>query len=225
MTKNRNIIIGIIIAIIALGGGAFYYSNVHLSREDGQGPAIPNEYPSQEVADLEAHIRENPEDSRPFFLLAYEYQTLGNYERSLYLYDKYLELEPGDTIALLNKGTIYLDQQDFENAEKTYLESLDHNFKDMKAYRNLIDVYAYTDNKEGLKSLVPDLRSIESDTGFNIGGETAQAISLLARTYKLLGEYDNAINYYQKMIDLDIAASRQGVEEQIQDLIDKRDSQ
>ena len=71
----------------------------------------------------------------------------------------------------------------------------------MQAYPALIDIYETTEDKEGLSELIEKLKLIERDPDYNFTWETAEAISLLARAYRVLGDYENAIKSYNRDVD------------------------
>lgn len=77
------------------------------------------------VQEKEQQVKSNPEDPEALLALGYAYQQEARYDEALELYAKTLELDPGNTGALYNKGVVLTLLGRPKDAEAAYWDVLE----------------------------------------------------------------------------------------------------
>ncbi len=73
----------------------------------GTGPAPGGQPAMEQVQQLAAHVRENPEDAKAIRQLANLNYDISNWQRAAELYSRYLELEADDLDVMTDLGATY----------------------------------------------------------------------------------------------------------------------
>lgn len=204
--------IGIFIGIIVLIVGVVYFamSNHQNTSFDS------SKYPNEQIAILEEFIQNNPDDIEGWQQLALQYSFIGDYRRVGEIHQGLIDKDPTNNIHRINLGTALLDAGRLEEAAIAYRTVLEYNKKEMNVYSSLLDIYSDLDKMDEIREVIVKLEEIEADI-VNINAEDDQAVGLLARAYKILGENEKAIEYYQKMLDEELGVESV-LKEQIEEL-------
>jgi Tfp pilus assembly protein PilF len=96
---------------------------------------------------------------------------------------------------LLSKANHFLDEEQFESAEKKYLEIIRLDAKNIDAYRGLAEVYELQGNIEEAKETLDYVLHLDSSDD--------KTMVRLAEIYTGKGAVDKAVKYYEKAILID----------------------
>ncbi len=168
----------------------------------------------QSIAELEETVRRGSDDTDDYFALGTLYLENGNFEKLLSLYDdaEKLQLTDLDRAGICyEKGTALQMMNREQEAEALFHRSLHLllNEKDSVRYLDLKAVNLYNlflhsrHSDEGrnyaLEAAEYFKRLIKE---YNVPEEGYSAYSHLAEIYAELGEYEDALNYYDKALEL-----------------------
>ncbi len=147
-------------------------------------------------------LKQNPQDAQALVKVAQVKYAIMDLEGSEKVYLKALEIMPNDTLILNNLGDIYNQLQDYPRAEEMYLKLIEINPKWLNAYRELKSIYKFHLKEEypSLEGIL--LRGLQESQEF--GGEgKLDFYSMLAVFYKDTNQKEKAIEYYEKVLELD----------------------
>ena len=122
-----------------------------------------------------------PQRAQVRLLMATYREELGQGEKALEQYQRVLELEPRNPVALYKLGMSFLEREDFLAAEKMFLTIVSEYPRDLRALVPLGTVYARSGRqKEALETLE---RAVEIDP------DSAEAHHALGALYSELGQW------------------------------------
>ncbi|QDU91252.1 lipoprotein NlpI [Pirellulimonas nuda] len=133
--------------------------------------------------------------------LAAAYADQSRYTKAIEQLDRVLELAPGTPIALRLRGDMYLSVGKHAEALKDFESSLAESPDDSGVLNNFAWTLAtspFDELRDGKRALEMATKAAEI-TEFN----QAHILSTLAAAYAEMGEYDKAIEWSQKAIDMD----------------------
>lgn len=121
----------------------------------------------------------------------------GDPEGALKLYNEALKIRPDDTLILNNLADIYYSIGEYKKAEESYLTIIKSNPKWVSAYRELVNIYQY--KLKDKYSLTPALLL----QGLEANPEASENFyAMLAVYYEDTGDMEKAIDYYNKLLDI-----------------------
>jgi superkiller protein 3 len=128
------------------------------------------------------------------FKMGMAYLNEGNLQAAFVEFQKTMRLDPGDKNALLRLGYIYLQFEEFENAEKLVLRAIaiDPKFSDAYTYLGI----AYIKMRHWKEAIEP-LKKASSDVIYKT---PENAFYYLGIAYYRLGQFDNAIDAFKDSI-------------------------
>ena len=134
--------------------------------------------------------------------------VLGQTDKAIEQYKYLLAIRPDHSIALNNLAKIYVDAQEYEKAEESYKKVIATNPSFSQGYTDLADLYrAFISEK---KPEIPQLigEALEERQG------STNLMLYLAEFYEQEKEYDLAIEWYKKALDInpDIDIAKQAIE-------------
>jgi tetratricopeptide (TPR) repeat protein len=180
-------------------------------------------------ADYQVVLDHDPTDSNSWFDLGYAQQQSGEPQAAIASYSKSLELDPSNYSANINRGNIYLDLRQYNNAFNDfnaalkfgdialaysgrgsayyYLKKYDLAIKDLEKSRSL---YPYDANTFCFLSLTYfevkryqdalDSAASSHEIAPKCGGQ--RLVEIQARSYYGLGNYEQALLYIDKALDM-----------------------
>jgi tetratricopeptide (TPR) repeat protein len=174
------------------------------------------EYPNEAIAGLEDKRSKDQENADILFELALEYQRINDFDNAIALYKKLLEIKPGENLYRFNLGDIYIQQKKYKEGADILWAAIQRNIKELNSYSPLLDIYEWSEDKSivPIDDVIANLHILEEDKAGVVSPiEHQQTIIYLARAYKLKGDYENAIKYYEKKIEEKIGSEEANREE------------
>jgi len=211
--KKRIPIVIVAIIFIVLLGIFVWKSNI---KEEGfDWSSVENLVLSEEekvkYEEVAVKLEQNNHDPEALISLARLRNWGGDPEGAIKLYLEALEIRPIDTLILNNLGDVYYSIGEYEKSEGMYLEIIKNNPKWINAYRDLANIYRYK-----LKDKASQLPEILLK-GLEIDPESAEDFyAMLAIHYQNIDDRENAIKYYEKV--LEINPDNTGVNSALQEL-------
>jgi len=129
-----------------------------------------------------------------YFDVGLSYQALGDYEHSIDIYDRLLELDPKNALAYNNRGSAYLYMNDYSNAFKDFDKVIELGLGFAGVYNNRGNAYS---NQKNYEHAVKDY-----DKAIGLDSNYTDAYANRGFAYLNLGNFDYAIQDCSKAIDL-----------------------
>lgn len=143
---------------------------------------------------MERLVEMEPEFNAHLYDLAYAYEKIEDYDKSISNYLKYLEEEPFSDSAWYNLGIIYNKLEQYEKAMEAYDYALAINAQNTFALFNKGNIL---NNLERFEEAVPVYHEyLENEP------ESFEAMTYLAECYEKIGEVIMAKKYYHEAIEL-----------------------
>ncbi len=183
---NPKIIYGIlvlaivVVAVILLTSGMFNstpVSNVTFNQNQQQGDISSgvNLNNMQMINDLEAKVKQNPEDYNSLLELAHLKNDSGLFEAAIQNYKTYLEKNPANADARVDMGVCYFNLRDYTNAAKEMETALKYAPNHQIALLNLGVVNLSAGNLEKSKEWLK--KAVEVDPASDIGKKAEQLLN------------------------------------------------
>ena len=209
--KTNKIILLITIVAILIISAVFYYSNQNKpSPTDPQNSEFPysidfsqaNSISEDQLERLrqdyntakEAYDENNKSYSALMTFAFINYQ-LKNYETARDIYIQVGENSPKNYNSFWNLANAYTQLKDYNNAEQAYLKTIENGPKQPRHYIALGELYLYS--LQDKKNQIPDLYK----KGLQEVPNNYDLLINLAQYYQEAGDKENALLYYQKIID------------------------
>jgi tetratricopeptide (TPR) repeat protein len=202
MSKKTKIIIIIIVTIL---GGLLAWQTL---RWQGKMDDLRNYVASffneneeelpQEIKEAYDSIKADPSKTDPYITIATWKRDKGQIDDAIKLYNAALEVQPDNTLLLMNLADLYLRNQKYAEAEKNYLRVVEVNPKWLAAYRGLADLYRYQMPEK--QSEIPKIleKGLETNPEHEL-----YFVGPLAIYYKDFGTKEEAIKWYGRLLELD----------------------
>ncbi|MBI5071365.1 tetratricopeptide repeat protein [Candidatus Falkowbacteria bacterium] len=204
MTKKLKIIL-IVVVIILIAGGLFAWKtwswqgkmgdlrNYVVSLFSGEKEELP--------ADIQAAydtLKNDPSDTSAYIKIAAWKKDNGKLEDAIKLYESALEVKPDDTLLLMNIAELYTRNEQYAEAAGAYVKVMESDPKWLAAYRSLADLYRYQmpERKIEIPSILK--RGLEANSENEL-----YFVGPLAIYYKDFGPEEEAIRWYERLIELD----------------------
>ena len=142
---------------------------------------------------FEFAAKEDPNNAEIPYTLARSYADMQNYKKAIPYFQKAIELNPGQTRWIYEMALIYYAMPDDANALKYMLMAADKGYKKDNEFLQNLSI-AYLNNgkfDEGIATLKDLLARRPSDMSI---------ITLLAQGYYDAKKYDDAITYYDQLL-------------------------
>jgi len=233
MSKKTRIIFEIIVVAAIISGLAFYFYNQYqksIIKEDSQIELIRQIVTlkfvkgglSQEIKDKYKEIfipqaekfLDNPYSAEAFWPLIQIGQIKrlsGDYQGAKEAFIWVVELQPKSYLAHGNLADVYFRHfQDFVKAEEHYLKAIESDSpQTVKYYFELHEIYHYFHKQE--TALAEDILK----QGIEKFSQETDLMSALARYYKKIGRYEEAREYYLKILEInpDSQVAKKGLED------------
>ena len=134
--------------------------------------------------------------------------VLGQTEKAIEQYEYILTIQPGHSVVLGNLAKIYVNTQEYEKAEEYYKKIIEANPSFSQGYMDLADVYRafMPEKKPEIPQLIEEILTERP--------QSTNSMLYLAEFYEQEKEYDLAIEWYQKALDInpDIDMAKQAIE-------------
>ncbi len=208
---NKKTILIILIVIILIGAGIFYYfmNRPEEPKENGgeEFPYtidfstvenIPDAQLERLIKDYETakeKYKENPENFAALMGFGFIHYQIADYKTARDIYLKVGEISPKNYTSFWNLGNIYMKLKDYEGAERAYLKTIENGPDQARHYIALGELYLYHFPEK--KDQTPDLYK----KGLAELPGNYDLLINLATHYKEAGDKENALMYYQKIID------------------------
>jgi len=170
--KKLLMIVGGIIAVIFIilwASGVFNSSipdQVTQNRVSGQNSGVDLAN-IQKINELEAQVKNNPDDMASLLELAHLKNDSGLYEQAIVNYQKYLEKNPSDADARIDMGVCYYNLRNYDEAIKQMETAIQYSPKHQIGYLNLGIVNLTAGNLEKSKEWLR--KAIEIDPNSEVG--------------------------------------------------------
>ncbi|MBI2096865.1 MAG: tetratricopeptide repeat protein [Candidatus Sungbacteria bacterium] len=171
-------------------------------REDPQEVRLFNDEQKkvirQGILDAAGSIDVDPDVLDPWLKLGLYKKVIGDYEGARDAWEYAGLVRPRNVISFKNLGELYWHYlPDFERAEKNLRVAIENEPQLVDAYITLSDIYHYSYHEKA--DLADDvlLEGLENNPG------SLDLTSYLARRYKEMGNIAKAIEYYEKLLELD----------------------
>ncbi len=147
------------------------------------------------AAIIRKKIKEEPKTSRLYVLLAGVYSRQRNYKAAISRYKKAVELSPKEANLYRSLANLYGQAGMYEEAIKSYTKAIELNPPQASyLYRQIAYLYLRLGREE--EAIKAAQMLLEK------GRKDANTYSMVARIYRNLKKYDEAISYYRKAIEL-----------------------
>jgi tetratricopeptide (TPR) repeat protein len=145
---------------------------------------------------LEAAAKEDPANAEIPHTLATAYTNMQNFKLAIPHFQKALSLQPENNRWIYEMALVYYGMNDNANALKYMLEAGEKGYrKDNEYTQNLATAYMNAGKfSEGLEVMKQVLEKRPTDIGL---------LDMIAETCYDAGKYDDAINYYNKILAID----------------------
>jgi len=216
MVKYKNMkkiyLILIIISILIAGGVFFYVGKINKKEisetpKEGKLFSLPkdvvlNEEQQQKFNEAKEALEKNPNDADALVKIAQLKYYFNDLEGAKKLYLKALELKPEDLLILNNLADIYNQLKDYENAEKILLKLTETSPGWKNGFRELKSLYKFhmPEKYSQIEGIL--LKGIESNKKA-FGEAPVDFYSMLAVYYDDTNQKDKAIQYYEKVLEMD----------------------
>ena len=117
-------------------------------------------------------------------------------DRSIHYYSRALSLKNNYYLYYRRIADAYIINNDYDSAKRAFESSIYYNDYDSKIIRDFVVILKRDISKNG-NDVIENLKRIIS-----IDTKDDDIIEELARLYELIGDYDNAIFYYNKLLDV-----------------------
>ena len=204
MTKKTKIIIAVIAIVLIVGGLLAWKTlswqgkmgdlrNYVTSLFSGETGEIPEDIKTAYEA-----LKNDPSDTSAYMKVALWKRDKGDLEGAIELYEKALEIKPDDTLLLMNIADLYIRNQEYAKAAGAYVKVMESNPKWIAAYRSLADLYRYQmpERKIEIPSILK--KGLEANSENEL-----YFVAPLAIYYKDFGPTDEAIRWYERLLELD----------------------
>lgn len=148
------------------------------------------------VAHLERASELQPQEPSIYSNLGLAYSNAGQHANAILALRKALVLRPDDAVAYGNLGVVYSDIGQFDEAVEFLKKALDLQPDYVRAYANLGYVY------RNLRQYRLAIEHFEKALELHAGGGELKTLLCLGDTYYIMEEYEQAIPYYQRAIQL-----------------------
>lgn len=194
--KNTRVFL-VIIGVIVVLGLVFYVGKLNKKAE----------YPNATIEQLTLEHEADPSDHEKLFELTLEYYKLNDYEKTEKLYGELIALKPSYTLYRKNLAKMLINQERYEEGVDEFGEVLVLNPYDAAVFQDLMNLYETVPEARELIDLdkMIDMMLEVEENSFS-QPQTHGAISNLARAYLFKGDYEKAIEYYEKKIELEIGS-------------------
>lgn len=204
MTKKTKIII-VVIAIVLIAGGLLAWQTWRWQGKIGDLRNYVVSLFAGEKEELPADIqtaydtlKSDPTNVSAYITLAAWKKDKGELEEAIKLYESALEVRPDDTLLLMNIAELYTRNQQYAEAAGAYVKVMASNPKWLAAYRSLADLYRYQmpERKIEIPSILKKGLEANSENELYFVGP-------LAVYYKDFGPEEEAIRWYERLLELD----------------------
>jgi tetratricopeptide (TPR) repeat protein len=129
----------------------------------------------QKINDLEAVVKNNPQDTASILELAHLKNDAGMYEQAILNYKEYLVLAPKDADARIDMGICYYNLQNYDTAISEMEQALKYNSKHQIGYLDLGIVNLAAGKIEKSKEWLK--KAIELDPNSDYGKKAQELLS------------------------------------------------
>ena len=210
MKTNKIILLITIVAILIISAVFYYLNQNQPSPTEPQNSEFPYyidfsqansisedqlERLNQDYNTAKKEYDENNKSYSALMTFAFINYQLKNFETARDIYIQVGENSPKNYNSFWNLANAYIQLKDYNNAEQAYLKTIENGPKQLRHYIALGELYLY--NLQDKKNQIPDLykkglQEVPNNYDLLIG---------LAQYYQEIGDKENALLYYQKIID------------------------
>ena len=199
------VVLIVIIAIAILGGGKIkdFFNRKPLGFSEESFIQLMQDRPEEQrkafmdrIGGAKDLLAKNPNDTDAFEIIGFLHDTLGDKETGQKYYKEILKLKPESVVPLNNLANIYKDRGDFSEAEKLYLKITEVDASNIEAWRDLHDLYRY------LYKSKEDQADDILLSGLGKNPDDPQILAMLATYYQDTGNKEEAIKYYERLVEV-----------------------
>ncbi|MFA5412920.1 MAG: tetratricopeptide repeat protein [Patescibacteria group bacterium] len=205
MTKKLKIIL-IVVVFILIAGGLLVWKTWNWQGKMGDLRSyVTSLFSGEKVEELPADVKaayealkNDPSNTSAYIKIAAWKRDQGQLADAIKLYESALEVKPDDTLLLMNSAELYTRNEQYAEAAGAYVKVMESNPKWLAAYRSLADLYRYQmpERKIEIPSILK--RGLEANSENEI-----YFVAPLAIYYKDFGPEDEAIRWYERLLELE----------------------
>lgn len=144
---------------------------------------------------LEKSYNLNQDNTMVIYDLAYSYDRILNFERSVNFYKLYLDLDPYSDNAWYNLGIVHNKANEYSDAINAFDYAIAINETYASAYFNKANTLANWDKYAEAIAVYKEYLNLEN--------ENPVALYYIGECYEKLNEYDTAVAYYNDVLKID----------------------
>lgn len=204
MSKKTKIIIFVAVIVLIVGGLLTWQILSWQGKMGGLSSYISSLFSGEEENlpdDVKAAyetLKSDPSNTSAYMKIALWKRDNGDLEEAIRLYETALEIKPDDTLLLMNAADLYIRNKQYAEAAGAYVKVTESNPKWLAAYRSLADLYRYQmpERKIEIPSILK--KGLEANSENEL-----YFVAPLAIYYKDFGPIDEAIRWYERLLELD----------------------
>ena len=152
----------------------------------------------ESIRDAYETLKNDPSNLDAYMALALWKRDQGELEEAIKLYEQALAVKPDDTLLLMNSAELYTRNEQYAEAAGAYVKVMEVNPRWLASYRSLADLYRYQMPERQIE--IPSIlkRGLEANSDNEL-----YFVGPLAVYYKDFGPEDEAIRWYERLLELD----------------------
>jgi len=218
MLKKYQIFIIVLLLTIIIGLFFYFKNRKIFNKEDifflPKGVTLTEEQ-QRKFNEAKEALQNNPNDVDALIKIAQLKYFFNNLEGAKKVYLRALSLKPDDLLILNNLADIYNQLKDYENAEKILLKLTETSPGWINGFRELKSLYRFHMKEKYPRIEGILLKGLEENKEL-YGEAPVDFYAMLATFYKDTGQKEKAIQYYEKVLELD--PSNEGAKMDLEEL-------
>jgi tetratricopeptide (TPR) repeat protein len=205
MLNKKTKIIIVVVAVVLILGVILAWQTWHWQGKMGNFRDYVTSLFTGEKEELPENIqtayetlKDDPSNIDAYMTLALWERDKGELEEAIKLYETALEIRPDDTLLLMNSADLYIRNEQYAEAAGVYVKVMESNPKWLAAYRSLADLYRYQMPERHIE--IPSIlkKGLEANSDNEL-----YFVGPIAVYYKDFGPTDEAIKWYERLLELD----------------------